>query len=399
MLAVEIRDPREERLEPVGRLSLVDPESGRLLEVDTSRRGLRERFAAAAAQERAGVAAELRKRRRRPRRAVDERRLAQGARAGAAMSFASPLALLCLSAVPLAVLAHVAAQRRRRRYPVRYTALSTLAAVAGAEPQWRRHLPFALFALALAALALSLARPERTVAGRRSSAPRSCSSPTSRARCRRPTSARRAWRPRASAAQSFLDKVPDELRVGLVTFSDAAQTLQTPTTDREVGPSALKTMQPISGTATGAGLRTALDDLKIAALVGAPPAGGARPAVRRIGDRRRRRSTIVATEARRLRVPIYTVALGTPDGTITLRGQTLNVPPDPEALKRIAPLSGGDAFRAEDSDELDAVYERLGSQIGTKPEKREITALFAGGALLLLAGAMVTSLRLGGRLP
>ncbi|HVL31241.1 MAG TPA: DUF58 domain-containing protein [Solirubrobacteraceae bacterium] len=61
VLAVEIRDPREERLEPVGRLALVDPESGRLLEVDTSRRRLRERFEAAAAQERAGVAAELRK--------------------------------------------------------------------------------------------------------------------------------------------------------------------------------------------------------------------------------------------------------------------------------------------------------------------------------------------------
>ncbi len=61
VLAVEIRDPREERLEPVGRLALVDPESGRLIEVDTSRRGLRERFAAAAAAERGLVASEIRK--------------------------------------------------------------------------------------------------------------------------------------------------------------------------------------------------------------------------------------------------------------------------------------------------------------------------------------------------
>jgi len=60
LLAVEIRDPREERLEPAGRLALVDPETGRLIEVDTSRRGLRERFAAAAAAERATVATELR---------------------------------------------------------------------------------------------------------------------------------------------------------------------------------------------------------------------------------------------------------------------------------------------------------------------------------------------------
>jgi uncharacterized protein (DUF58 family) len=61
LLAIEIRDPREERLEPAGRLALVDPESGRLIEIDTSRRKLRERFAAAAAEERAAVAAEMRK--------------------------------------------------------------------------------------------------------------------------------------------------------------------------------------------------------------------------------------------------------------------------------------------------------------------------------------------------
>jgi len=61
LLAVEIRDPREERLEPAGRLALVDPETGALIEVDTSRRGLRERFAQAAAQERVEVADQLRK--------------------------------------------------------------------------------------------------------------------------------------------------------------------------------------------------------------------------------------------------------------------------------------------------------------------------------------------------
>ena len=313
------------------------------------------------------------------------------------MSFASPLALLCLFAVPLAVLAHVAAQRRRRRYPVRFTALSTLAAVAGAEPQWRRHLPLALFALALAALALSLARPERTIQVAVQRASVVLVTDVSRSMSATDVSPTRLEAAR-QAALSFLDKVPDELRVGLVTYSDVAQTLQTPTTDHDAVTSALDTLQPISGTATGAGLRTALDDLKVrrssarrppAALVllsdGSATDGAA--------------ADIVAAEARRLRVPIYTVALGTPEGTITLRGQTLNVPPDPKALQRIASESGGQAFRAEDSDQLDAVYDKLGSQIGTEPEKQEITALFAGGALLLLAGAMMTSLRLGGRLP
>jgi uncharacterized protein (DUF58 family) len=60
VLAVEIRDPREQELPDVGLLQLVDPESGRQLLVDTRKRALRERFAAAAAEEREGVSAELR---------------------------------------------------------------------------------------------------------------------------------------------------------------------------------------------------------------------------------------------------------------------------------------------------------------------------------------------------
>ena len=315
------------------------------------------------------------------------------------MSFISPLGLLVLFAVPLALLAHVAAGRRRRRYPVRFPAVATLAAVAAPASRWSKHLPFALLALALAALAVSLARPERTVQVPVERASVVLVTDVSRSMSATDVSPSRLEAARG-AAESFLDKVPEELRVGLVTFSDSAQTLQTPTTDHEAVSSALGTLQPIAGTATGAGLGTALADLKVrggdesarrppAALVllsdGSATDGNA--------------AARVAEEARRLRVPIYTVALGTPNGTIEIQGRTLRVPPDPEALERIATTSGGQAFRAEDSDQLDAVYDRLGSQIGTKPEKREITTYFAGAALLLLGAALVSSLRLGGRLP
>jgi Ca-activated chloride channel homolog len=314
------------------------------------------------------------------------------------VSFLSPLALLVLFAVPLALLAHVAAGRRRRRYPVRFPALATLAAVAAPEPRWSRHLPFALFALALAALAISLARPEKTIQVPVERASVVLVTDVSRSMAAKDVSPTRLAAAR-SAAESFLDRVPDELRVGLVAFSDSAQTLQTPTTDHGAVSRALDTLQPIRGTATGAGLGTALADLKIrrAAAERRPPAalvllsdGAAtdNPAADR-----------VAEEARRLRVPIYTVALGTPAGTVEINGHMQNVPPDPEALRRVATTSGGEAFEAEDADELDAVYDRLGSQIGTKPGKREITTYFAGAALLLLGGALVSSLRLGGRLP
>lgn len=314
------------------------------------------------------------------------------------MSFATPLALLCLAAVPLAMLAHVSAQRRRRRYPVRFPAFATLAAVASSEPRWRRQVPFALFALALTAVALSLARPQRTIAVPVERASVVLVTDVSRSMSATDVSPTRLEAARR-AAQSFLDKVPAQLRVGLVSFSDTAQSLRPPTTDRQQVSRGLQALQPISGTATGAGLRTALDDLKAdGAQSDSPPPA----AIVLLSDGSATDGSAafeVATEARRLKIPIFTVALGTDQGAITLGGRLQPVPPDPAALQRIASLSGGEAFRAEDSEELGSIYDKLGSQIGTKPEKREITVFFAGAALLLLAGAMAASLGVNGRLP
>ena len=110
----------------------------------------------------------------------------------------------------------------------------------------------------------------------------------------------------------------------------------------------------------------------------------------------------VARAAGRLKVPIYTVALGTPDGVVEGPfGDPIPVPPDPAQLRRIARFSGGRAFQVQDADRLDAVYETLGSQLGTKPRKREVTAAFAGAGLLLLLarGRAVRSLAGQARLP
>ena len=68
-------------------------------------------------------------------------------------------------------------------------------------------------------------------------------------------------------------------------------------------------------------------------------------------------------------------------------------------LRQIAEVSGGKAFTAEDSDSLKSIYKTLGSQLGTKQRKKQITASFAIGGLILLLGAGVTSLRSAGRLP
>jgi Ca-activated chloride channel family protein len=99
-------------------------------------------------------------------------------------------------------------------------------------------------------------------------------------------------------------------------------------------------------------------------------------------------------------IPIHTVALGTRTATITTPDGTLiPVPPDPEAMRRIAELSGGRAFQVDDADELSGLYEELGSRVATEEEEREITGAFAAGGIVLLLAAAALGTRATARLP
>jgi Ca-activated chloride channel homolog len=308
------------------------------------------------------------------------------------MSFAAPLFLLGLLAVPVGVALHLLAQKRRRRYAVRFPGAPLAALAAPAAPRWRRHVPSALLALAVAGLVTALARPETTVAVPVEQASVVLVTDTSRSMTATDVAPDRLDAAR-SAADRFLDEAPDELRVGAVAFSDGARVLQPPTTDHEQVRAALAGLTADGGTATGDGLAAALESLDTGSER-RPPA-----AIVLLSDGKQtsgRDAVTVAQEARRLHVPVYTVALGTPDGVVD---GFLRVPPDPEALRQIAQASGGQAFEASDGDQLTAVYERLGSQLGTREETREVTAVFAAAGLLLLGGALAGSVRGFGRLP
>jgi len=305
------------------------------------------------------------------------------------MSFQAPVFLAGLVAIPLALAALALARRRPARYVVRFPALSTLQAVMPRTPRWRRAVPTALLCLALAGLVTALARPEATVAVPVEKASVVLVTDTSGSMNATDVSPTRLAAAQA-AATSFLDKVPDRLQVGLVAFADGPHTVLRPTQDRVQIKSTIAALAADGGTATGDALDsalTALADEKPAAIVllsdGASKTG-TDPAE-------------VAQKARAAKIPIYTVALGTPDGTVDAGGQLLSVPPDPEALKQVADISGGKAFTAEDSDALDEVYETLGSRIGTRKEKKEVSAGFAAISLLMLGGAAFTTLRWRGR--
>ena len=316
------------------------------------------------------------------------------------MSFATPIWLLGLALVPLALLAYQVSRRRGSRYAVRYTAVPALKVAAGAVPAWRRHLPAALALAALAALVLALAKPQKTVAV-----------PVERASIMlvtdhsRSMSATDVSPDRLSAAQraarTFLNTLPDQVRVGAVAFSDTPDAVQAPSSDHDDARRIVDGQVADGATATGAALEVAIDALKNDKQNGKRPPS----AIILLSDGK---TTVppdpvpVARTAGQLKIPIYTVALGTRDATVPNPnpfGTPLLVAPDPQTLRQIAQVSGGKAFTAEDSDSLKSIYKTLGSQLGTKTQKKQITATFAIGGLVLLLGAAFSSLRWAGRLP
>jgi Ca-activated chloride channel family protein len=302
------------------------------------------------------------------------------------MSLAAPWFLLALAIVPMAVAAQRLSARRRNRFAVRFPAAVTLAGVIAAPSAWRRRLPAVLLAAAVATLAVALARPQKTVAVAAREASIVLVIDTSRSMEAQDVEPDRLAAAR-KAAQRFVGKVPKQINVGVVAFSDVIHTVQAPVRDRDTIRATIDALQPIGGTNTGGALEAALSTLTRKKRQERPPS-----AIVLLSDGKATDGpdpVTVAGRARRERIPISTVALGTPDGVVEggPYGGFLPVPPDPETMRAIARASGGQAFTAENSDQLGKVYERLGSRIGSRSEKREITAAFAaGGLLFLLAG-------------
>jgi len=207
------------------------------------------------------------------------------------------------------------------------------------------------------------------------------------------------------AANTFLDKVPDKLRVGIVAYSTAPDAVQTPTTDREPVRQIIDAQFPDGATATGSALSIALQAITQDTGEGT---GGKKPpsAIVLLSDGKTTSGADpsgIAREAGQAKVPIYTVALGTDEGVVQggpgAFGGYIPVPPDPESLAAIARASGGKAYTAEDSGRLSDIYKNLGSTLGSKKRKRQVTAAFAIGGLILLLGAAATSARFSPTLP
>jgi Ca-activated chloride channel family protein len=314
------------------------------------------------------------------------------------MSFAAPLWLATLALIPLAIAATIGARRRARRYAIRFPAVSTLQLAASQGSSWRCRLPAAFALAAITALGLALARPHVSYSAPVEQASvmlMTDHSGSMAATDVQPTRLAAAER----AANTFIDQLPRTVRVGAIAFSTSADAVQAPSTNHAAARAIINAQVAGGATATGDALQLALQLLR-GADPKHPPA-----AIVLLSDGAANRGldvTTVAREAARDKIPIDTVALGTPDGVLPNPdplGPPVAVPPDPQLMQQIAQVSGGRSFNAQTADELSSIYRQLGRRLGSVTRKHDVTAQFAiGGLLFVLLGAG-TSTRWSGRLP
>jgi Ca-activated chloride channel homolog len=335
------------------------------------------------------------------------------------VSFSSPWLLLALLIVPAALALALWLDRRRARYAVAFTNLELLASVAPPRRPWRRWVPLALFLLALAAASTALARPRASVsvpANRATIVLLVDVSGSMRAADVKPT--------RLGAAQTamgtFADRVPKGVKIGLVSFSTGPDLLVIPTTDRTILHEGIDLLSPEAGTAIGDGLGLAVQTVKTS--VGDAPRnkdGKIPGAIVLLSDGAQTRGELTplqgAALARNAGIRVFTVALGTDNGTLDPGAfgfgfggggggglgfsRRFPVRPDPVTLAAIARETDGKTFRAQSASKVQEIYKQLGGSIAHKAASREVSSWFAGAAALLLLLSLGSARITGERLP
>lgn len=339
------------------------------------------------------------------------------------LSFLWPDFLWLLLAVPLLVLIYVWLLRRKKKLVLRYASVALVKQAMGAGLHWRRHFPPALFLLAMAFGLLAASRPTAVVSLPSNHATVMLAIDVSlsmRATDIKPNRIVAAQ----EAAKAFLQELPRNVKVGIVTFAGTAQVVQPATLQREDLVAAIDRFQLQRGTAVGSGIVVALSELfpehgidlgemtygsarhgkRIDEAPKAPrkefvpvAPGSYESAVIVLLTDGRRTTGIDPQEAAKMAadrgIRVYSIGLGTVSGEVPgFEGWSMYLKLDEPSLKAIANATKAEYFYAGNADALKTVYEKLGTRLQIEKTETEISALLALVAALLALTAAALSL-------
>ncbi|OBA90164.1 hypothetical protein A5633_05865 [Mycolicibacterium elephantis] len=302
---------------------------------------------------------------------------------------------------------YIVVQLSRHRRMLRFANMELLESVAPKRQARWRHLPAILAVVALVFLTVAMAGPTHDVRIPRNRAVVMLVMDVSQS-MRATDVLPNRMAAAQEASKQFADELTPGINLGLISYAGTATVLVSPTTGREATKNAIDGLQFADRTATGEGIFTALQAI---ATVGAVIGGGDEPPPARIVLFSDGKETVpsnpdnpkgaytAARAAKDQEVPISTISFGTPYGYVEINDQRQPVPVDDEMLKKIADLSGGEAFTASSLEQLREVYANLQQQIGYETIRGEASTGWLRLGAVALALATLAALAINRRLP
>jgi Ca-activated chloride channel homolog len=322
------------------------------------------------------------------------------------MSLGSPWMLLALALVPCLAVAYAWMLRRRAERAERL-ASEGLVLTGGERVRRRRHVPFALFVLALTLVAFGLARPTVSLAlpTREGTVILAFDvSNSMRADDLQPTRLAAA----KNAALAFVEQQPRTIRIGVVAFGDSAVTVLRPSTVKEDVVAAIRRLSAGGGTSLGQGLFASLRAIAGKPLMIDKSAlesdtgevdigffGSSAIVLLSDGENTSELDPLdIAEVASTAGVRVHAIGVGTEQGTvIEVDGFNIATALDEELLREIARVTDGTYDQAAGTAALARIYDSIDLEFKRTKKPREVTALFAAaGGLLIAAGSVLSML-------
>jgi Ca-activated chloride channel family protein len=324
--------------------------------------------------------------------------------------------LFLLVLIPVSVALYVRLQRKRRRKAAGYGSFGSVR-TAGI----RRHLPVMFFLFSLTILLFALARPQAVVALPKEEGTVILAFDVSGSMAADDIQPTRMEAAKA-AVSDFVKHAPIYVQIGVVAFSDNGLSVQVPTNDQGSILAAIQRLTPQRGTSVAQGILASLIAIAVRNSSGLPPEiysnllltptptptpmpkgtySSAAIILLSDGENNESPDPLAAAQTAADRgVRIYTVGLGSPAGTtVHINGFSIHTQLDEDILKQISQISDGSYYNAQSEQDLRTIYDRLDTQLVIKPQKTEVTSLFAGAGIVILLVGGLFSLLWFSRLP